>query len=263
MTPDTARRRGAGLLVSIALLVATSGCQRSSGSPEAVRLFAAASTLGAVEEVTAEFTRQTGVPVAINCAASSTLANMLIRGGRADLFLSASPGWSESVQQSRPGCRSVDLLKNRLVVITPASANRPGLTSLGQLVDPARGKIAMGDPQGVPAGTYARAALQQAGIWSAVQNRVAGTVDVRQALTFVEQETVKYGIVYFTDARQSRSVQIALEIKSPEPVVYPLVLLPEPTPVARQLFDFFQTEAARKVFDRYGFSTPAGTGSPD
>ena len=159
--PDRLRRRaaaGAIIVAATLMLLGSSGCQ-SAPRPDAITFFSAASTISAVEEIADEFEQQSGYRVDVSFAASSTLATGILWGGSADLFLSASSEWAESVTQEQSGCQRVDLLGNRLVVVVPADSDQIP-QSLADLVAPEYSKIAMGDPTGVPAGRYAREALE-------------------------------------------------------------------------------------------------------
>ncbi len=236
------------------------GCERRpADSRPVVTVFAAASAISSVTEVTAAFREETGIDVQCSFAASSALATMITCGAHADLFLSASPHWADVVEMDSPGCQSIDLLGNRLVLIVPRSAGTSP-QSLDDLTSADFKKIALADPQGVPAGIYARQALEAAGLWEALEPKLVGAMDVRQALTLVELEVADCGIVFQSDARDSPSVQIAFALNEHDPIVYPLVLMPEPTPGARRLFAFFQSSAAREVFARYGFSRDSRSG---
>lgn len=230
------------------------GCQRPENpSFRELTMFAAASTLSAVDELSEKFHEETGILVKTSYAASSTLATTLNFGARADLFLSANSEWADAVAVENAGCQVVELLGNRLVVVVPSGAKAKP-ESLSDLVLPVWRKIAIADPLAVPAGIYARQALQAAGIWNQLESRLVGSIDVRQALTLVEQRAVDCGIVYLSDARDSQYVQVAFSLDQHEPIVYPLVLMPDPVPEAEMFFRFLQSETARAIFSEHGFA---------
>ena len=226
---------------------------------EKALVFAAASTTNALQELGPAFTQATGHEVEFAFGASSDLARQATAGAPADAFLSADAVRLDSLEKVglvQPGTR-VDLLSNRLVVVVPAGAK-------GTLAGPADLKrvkrLALADPAAVPAGVYAKAWLEKAGLWKAVEPKVVPALDVRAALSAVEAERVDAGVVYATDAAQSKKVRVAFEVPEAEAprIVYPVAALAKgKAPEAGRAFvRFLQTDAARKVFARHGFQVP-------
>jgi molybdate transport system substrate-binding protein len=170
------------------------------------------------------------------------------------VFVSASAERMDEVQEAglvRPADR-VDLLSNRLVVVVPADAK----TAVATAEDLARvRRLALGDPQAVPAGIYARQWLEKRGLWERVRDRVVPTLDVRAALAAVESGNADAGIVYRTDAAISKRVRVALEVPAGEAprIVYPAALLAGARQPARAFFERLRSPAAREVFERLGF----------
>ena len=246
------------VLALVASLSLTSCQKRDETSTEnskrgpGVRLFAAASTIDAVNEACRQFTIETGIEVETSFAASSAQASMLIQGVRADLFLSASVQWSEAVRKEYPDCETVTLLGNQLVLVVPIDSELD-IKSLADLDSEEVHKISIADYMAVPAGIYSRQALESAGLWGAVSAKLVGTLDVRQSLAMVENGVVDCGFVYQTDAQSSKHVRIVAEVTGHDPVVYPLLLMPDASADGRKLFGFLQDGNARKVFERLGF----------
>jgi molybdate transport system substrate-binding protein len=147
----------------------------------------------------------------------------------------------------------MELLSNRLVVVVPAEsttalADAEGLTRARRL--------ALGDPEAVPAGIYARQWLEKRGLWERVRDRVVPTLDVRAALAAVESGNADAGIVYRTDAAISKRVRVAFEVPAAEAprIVYPAALLATAREAAAQAFyEHLRSPAAREVFERLGF----------
>ncbi|MCP3059396.1 molybdate ABC transporter substrate-binding protein [Myxococcus sp. K38C18041901] len=220
-------------------------------------VFAAASTTDVLEELRPAFTKATGHTVVVALGSSGDLARQAMAGAPADAFLSADVARMEAVQAAglvRRGTR-VDLLSNRLVVVVPVGAKgkAPGkaedLKGLKRLV--------LADPGIVPAGVYAKAWLEKVGVWKDVEGKVVPAVDVRGALAAVEAGRVDAGVVYATDAAQSKKVRVAFEVPSADAprIVYPVAALvkgkaPE---VGVAFVKFLQTEPARAAFRRHGF----------
>ena len=209
------RRPAPALCLAAATLHLTAagpGADESSPGDPALCLFAAASLTSALTEVLP----RAGFPdLRLSFAGSSALARQIDAGAPADLFVSASPRWMDYLQERRriDAETRFDLLANRLVVVTPAGSGlevqpRPGFDLAGVF----RGRLAVGDPDHVPAGIYARQALQALGWWPALEHRLAPAPDVRAALLYVERGECEAGVVYATDAAISRRVRVAAEL---------------------------------------------------
>jgi molybdate transport system substrate-binding protein len=197
----------------------------------------------------------------LSFAASSALARQIGVGAPADLFLSADEAWMDDVQRRgliRPATR-VSFLANRLVLIAPA-ASRSHLT-IGRGFPLARaignGRLAMADPDAVPAGKYGKAALTALGVWPAVANRLARGESVRAALALVERGEAPFGIVYATDARASAKVRVVgiFPAASHPPITYPVALLKTAaSPDADGFRRFLLSPQGKAIFRRYGFT---------
>lgn len=228
---------------------------------ERLLVFAAASLQGTVDAVARRFEAQGGAPVAVSFAASSTLALQIERGAAADLLVSASPEWTDRLDAARllrPGTRG-NLLGNRLVLVAPAPSGAPVAVRRGFPL--ARllggGRLAMGDPGHVPAGRYAKAALERLEVWRTVADRVAGAADVRRALALVARGETPYGIVYATDAMAERRVAAAgVFPEDSHPPIHYTVAVPAAGvhPQAEAFLMFLWTPAARAVFEARGFA---------
>src|SRR6185503_19169048 len=163
----------------------------------------------------------------ISYGASSALAKQIENGAPADLFISADLDWMDYLEKKglvAPGTRK-NLLGNRLVLVAPAKqpvklAIAPGF-AIGRAIG--NGRIALADPQSVPAGKYAKAALEKLGVWDQVSGRVAAAENVRAALALVARGEAPLGVVYQTDANAEPGVMIAgvFPADSHPAVVYP------------------------------------------
>jgi molybdate transport system substrate-binding protein len=248
--------RPLAVLLSLLLLAALPAC-----AEDRVTVFAAASLQNALNDVGAAYTRKTGRPVRVSYAASSAIARQIEQGAPADLFVSADREWMDYAARRRliqPESRR-DLLSNRLVLIAPAGA-RVGLT-VGPGMPLARalgdGRLAMAAPD-VPAGRYARAALDRLGVWTSVEARVAPAESVRAALQFVARGEAPLGIVYETDARVDRRVRIVgvFPASSHPPIVYPAALTSRGAGnrAAADFLTYLSGAEASAIFRRYGFN---------
>jgi molybdate transport system substrate-binding protein len=225
-----------------------------------VAMFAAASTTDALGEIARAYEAEGRGRIAISFASSSTLARQIENGAPADLYLSADEAWMDYLAQRNlivPTSR-IDYLGNALVLIAPkdsALALRisPGFPLAASLGD---GRLAMGDPDHVPAGIYGKAALEKLGVWQQVASRLARAEDVRGALAYVERGEAAAGIVYATDAARAEVRVVAtFPPDTHPPIRYPMALVAgRDTPAARAFYDYLRGPAARAVFERYGFT---------
>lgn len=233
-------------------------CARAAGDP--ITVFAAASLTDALQEIDRDYTRDTGTPVRESFAASSTLARQIEAGAPAQIFVSADTKWMDYLAGKGLIAAQVPLLSNDLALVAPAQAPI-GPHSIDRRFDWLRllgpeGRLAVGDPDHVPAGIYAREALQNLGAWNDVEPRLARAEDVRGALAFVERADAPLGIVYVTDARISTKVKIVgvFPASSHSPIVYPAAIVKgADSPVVQNYYGYLRGETARSVFVRYGF----------
>ncbi len=267
----------AGALLGLLLLSTPARAE-----PEAVTLFAAASTTDAVTEIAALFTVERGVTVRPVFAASSTLARQIVQGAPADLYLSANPRWMDHLAQQElveSGSR-LDLLGNTLVLVAPLNSGTKdsgtkdsGAKDSGAQVEIAADfdlaglldgrPLALADPDHVPAGLYAKAALTQLGVWPQALGRTAYAANVRAALALVDRGEAAAGIVYTTDAAIARNLRILgrFPAESHPPIRYPLAMIAGRRSAAVEAFHaFLQGPEAAARFLARGF-TLLGAGS--
>lgn len=269
--------RLAGFTLPFILIAAMTGCgssptEKTGGTAQKpaakgpVTVFAAASTANALDEIKAVFTKSTGAEVRTNYAASSTLAQQIEKGAEADLFVSADVKWADHVEGKVPVAKRRNFLGNRLVIVV-ASDSKLKLAKPEDLTSDEVKHLALGDPDAVPAGRYAKQALTKAGVWEKLKGKVAPAEDVRHALTYVETGAAEAGIVYATDAAISKKVKVVFEIPAnmTQPVRYPVVLLKRAAenPSAEAFYDYLGSPEATKVFEKFGFRvlTDAGSGT--
>jgi molybdate transport system substrate-binding protein len=226
----------------------------------AILVFAAASLTEVLEKLGADFGKSTGIGVKFVFAASSVLARQIEAGAPADIFLSADLDWMDYLQTRKliQAESRRDLLGNRLVLVAPAASTltlkiAPQFELAAAL---GKGRLATGDPDSVPAGRYARAALTTLGVWSRVSDHIVRAENVRAALAFVERGEVPLGIVYRTDALSDKGVRIVdtFPAESHPPITYPIALTVGAKSVAAQFADYLGKPAVGAVFVRYGFT---------
>ncbi|MBW3570886.1 MAG: molybdate ABC transporter substrate-binding protein [Gemmatimonadetes bacterium] len=255
--------RSRPLLIAALLAAALAGgCRPEPERRAEVLVFAAASLREALQELGASFHQETGVRVVFNFAGSNDLAHQIMATRGPDLFLSASQAWMDTVQRAGrvvEGTRR-DLLSNTLVVVANArdTSTMDGPCALARL--PFR-NLAIGDPEAVPAGTYARewlwsVACDEMPLWELVQARVAPAPDVRAALGLVLADPRVIGIVYKTDQRTfAGRTRVLHEVRRGPRIRFVVARLAEgraPENAAR-FYDYLAGPRGAEVFRRHGF----------
>jgi len=251
------KRRLAQLTIVVALVSASA---LPASNATTVTVFAAASLKDAMDEQAKAFEARTADAVVVAYAASNTLARQIEAGANADLFVSADLEWMDHVEERKliaAGTRA-NLLRNTLVLVAPAASTTTLKIAPGFDLDGALGKekLAMANPDSVPAGKYGKRALETLGVWGAVAPKVVRTENVRAALAFVSRGETPFGIVYATDAFADKGVRIVdtFPTHSYPPIVYPIARLSASrSPAARALADYLRSPAARVVWEKYGF----------
>ena len=245
------------LLSVAALAFISAGCVRATDAGQAnLLVFAASSLTNSLSEIEEKFEQDNGVELTINYAGSSTLARQILHGAQADLFISANQDWANAVEQRQAVLQRRDWLGNQLVVIMHRDASHQP-QRLSDLLDPRFQRIAIADPEGVPAGIYAKEILVAKGLWDQLKHKFIFGSDVRHTLAHVENGGADVGFVYSTDELISPDTQISFEIEhgSLNPISYPMLLLDRSDSrlYSNLFYDYLSTDAALEVFEKHGF----------
>lgn len=242
------------VIAALAGLIATTAAMAAD-----VTFFAAASLSNALPEIAAAYKQQTGKTVTFSFAASSVLARQIEASPGADLYMSADSDWMDYLDSRglvNHASRKT-LLGTHLVLIAPAGAAvslkiAPYFDLAGALKG---GRLAVADPDSVPAGKYAKSSLTSLGVWNTVADRTANAESVRVALAYVARGEAPLGIVYTTDAMIEPKVKIVdtFPDKTHAPIVYPAALTKDAKPGAKEFLDFLSSAPARAIFVKYGF----------
>ena len=226
----------------------------ASASAADVTVFAAASLADALSAIGKGFESTSGHHVVFNFGASSDLARQVRAGAPADVFFSADQAQMDVVTQAGlvRGADRVDVLSNTLVVVVPAKTPRR-LQVASEIASFDR--LALADPQAVPAGVYAKKYLESIGLWSRLADRIVPTLNVRGALAAVESENVPAAIVYRTDAAISSRVSVAFEVpRAAGPaIMYVMAPLARASAAARLFAAELTSTRAARVYEKYGF----------
>ena len=201
-----------------------------------------------------------GVKVTPTYASSGDLQTQIENGLETDVFMSAGNKQMNALAEEDIVDNSTNLqfLENKVVLIVPADSNS-SISSFQDLKN-VSGNIAIGDPESVPAGQYAREVLNHTGVWEDVQSKLSLGTDVTAVLNQVAEGSAECGIVYSTDAKSMPDkVKVVCEANNSDldtPVVYPVASLKNAThqEAAKTFLDFLQTKEAKDVFVEYGFT---------
>ena len=228
-----------------------------------ITVFAAASLTNALQDIAAAYKKEKNVEVVSSFASSSTLARQIEAGAPADLFISADQKWMDYAAEKKAidAATRETLLGNSLVVVAPKASPQADFTINKEthwtsLLN--GGRLAVGDPEHVPAGIYAKEALQKLGAWETLSPKLAPAEDVRGALALVERNEAPLGIVYGSDAVASKGVKVVATFPedSHKKVEYPVAIVDGHKNATVTAFrDYLKGPEASAIFKRYGFTT--------
>ena len=226
--------------------------------PVALTVSAAASVQDALKD--AQVAYQDVAPhvtITYNFGSSGSLAQQIIQGAPTDVFLSASPQWMDEVaaqDQIRLGSRQ-DLLQNDIVLVVPP--DETAIKGFADLTPTAVDRVAIGEPNSVPAGRYAKETLTSLNLFDPLQSQLVFTKDVRQVLAYVETGNVDAGLVYATDAQLSDQAQVVATAAASThaPIIYPIAVVQDTdeASAAQAFIDFLASETGVAIFQGYGF----------
>ena len=219
---------------------------------------AAASLTQAFQEIGAQFEAQNpGIKIKFNFAASGALLQQIVNGAPVDVLATADTDTMDKAVAKAVvnAADSQVFTTNRLVLITPVQSNL-GLKQLTDLKKPEVKRFAMGVPASVPAGHYAQGALEKAGLWAELKDKVISTQSVRQALDYVARGEVDAGFVYASDAQlMSDKVKVAFLVATVTPIQYPIARVATSTQsdAANKFIAYVQSSNGQAVLKKFGF----------
>lgn len=247
-----------GLFFMLIGLVGLYGCGQADRNPSILRVSAAASLGPVLETLSPQIEAELGVTLQLNLAGSGTLARQLLDGAPADVVILAHPDWiAPLIETGRIETSDVvELADNTLVVV-----GRGPAIQLDQLRESRFARIAMGDPDSVPAGRYAEQALRAAGVWDAIRPRLVTTADVRAALRYAQAGEVDAALVYRSDAaglameHQASALSVLCEVDpaTHDPIVITAAVLKHSNQ-GQRLLEWLRGEASREAFTAAGFT---------
>lgn len=227
-----------------------------------VTVSAAASLSNAFKELGPAFEAQNpGTRLLFNFAASDALLAQISKGAPVDVLATADQETMDRAEAQKlllAGSR-FNFISNELVLVTPAEGGVALMSSLADLARPAVKRVALGKPEGVPAGRYAKAALESAKLWGVVEPKAIYAIHVRQALDYVARGEVDAGFVYASDAlAQKDKVRVLFTVPTETAIRYPVAAIAGSSKAseARKFIDYLLSPAGQAVLARHGFRKP-------
>ncbi len=229
-------------------------------SAQEIVVSAAASLTNAFDVVKKDFeAAHPGLKVVANYGASGALLKQMENGAPVDVFASADEQTMDQAAAKGlilPGTRR-DFARNALVLVVPADS-RLALTGERDLAGSAVLRIALGNPDSVPAGRYARECLELAGLWDALRPKYIYGNNVRQVLDYVSRGEVDAAFVFSTDARQAGArVRVVREVPTKTPALYPVAVIATGQKTEAKAFvDFLLGLEGQRILQSFGFRKP-------
>lgn len=254
-------KRAISCFVSLCILAFTGSFVTDALADQELIVSAAASLTDAFNEIGKKFeSANPGTKVIFNFAASGVLLQQMAKGAPVDVFASADQKTMDQAMEKNlilPDTKQ-DFVSNRLVLILPQGA-KTMVKTLQDLTSKEIAKIALGNPESVPAGRYAQEALTKAGLWEQLKPKFILGESVRQVLDYVSRSEVDAGFVFATDAAVAKDhVKVALEAGTLKPVTYPIsvVASTEKKDLAKRFVEFILSTQGWEILSKYGFDKP-------
>jgi molybdate transport system substrate-binding protein len=244
-------------LLSLVLVIGTA----SAACAQELIVSAAASLTDAFSDIEPAFEKaHPGVDVVMNFASSGALYRQIEQGAPADVYASANPKWmNKAVDKGYVDLQKVKVFaRNSLVLAVPAD-NPAGVKSLADLSGSKVGSIGIGTPETVPAGQYAKGALEAKSLYNSLKPKMIFGESVRQVLDYLKRGEIDCGFVYGTDAvKGGDKVAIVEEIPLKKPVTYPISVLKEATDpaMAEAFVQFILSDEGVSMLEGRGFKRP-------
>ena len=248
------------------MLGLASGCAVESGdrsrSQTELTVSAAASMQDVLQEIADLYNqKQPQTKIVFNFGSSGSLQHQIEQGAPIDLFISAAPQQMDRLEQKELLLAETrqNLVKNQMVLVVPQDKEK--ISDFSDLGKQSVEQIALGEPNSVPAGQYAKEILTNLNLTDKVASKAVYAKDVRQVLNYVATRNTDAGIVYQTDVRNTKQVKVVAT--APEtiysPVVYPVAVVKDSQNIlaARQMLQFLFTPEAQAIFKQYGFMPPS------
>ncbi|MGP4107823.1 molybdate ABC transporter substrate-binding protein [Virgibacillus sp. L01] len=249
------------ILLALSLLI-NAGCSNQESTEEHKLFISAASSLSNVlSKLGDEFeSEHPNTTLTLNYGASGKLAQQIQQGAPVDLFLSADQKWMDNLSEQKMILENTraNFTENKLVLVSANNTNTP-IDNLKGLMNTGLDQVALGNPESVPAGSYAKEVLTASGLWQDIQNKLVYAKDVRQVLTYVESGNTDIGFVYASDLKRSNMVTEVKKINKSlyGPIEYPTAVMAssDTKEKAKTFINFLQSDEAQSILAEYGFGS--------
>ncbi|KEI97710.1 molybdate ABC transporter substrate-binding protein [Clostridium botulinum] len=223
-----------------------------------ITVSAAASLTEALTEIQKKYEKETGAKLSITFDASGTIQKQIEQGAPTDLFISASKKNMDKLQEEKliDNDTRKDLLGNKLVLIVSEENKDKKIGNVSDLKN-IDSKLAIGEPGAVPAGKYAKEAIEYYKLWDVLKDKIVYGKSVKQVAKYVESGEAAAGIVYNNDAKVLKKsyIRYTFDEKSHKPIVYPMAVVKNSKNKegAKKFAEYIQTKEAQDIFIKYGF----------
>jgi len=231
----------------------------SEKKAEKLNIFAATSLKDVLSKTAELYTNKTGIKLSLNFASSGLLARQIEQGAEVDFFFSANQDWMKYILDKnllKPSSK-LELAENRMVLIVPIGSGIKELQAIDASEFPSlmKGRLAVGDPEHVPAGKYAKEILNHYKLWSQFEKRLLPCKNARETLLMVEMGEVDMGIVYLSDAKKSNKVRCIYEFPeaSSSPILYYSAHRTNPDSMIRDFQKFLRHSESKRIWKEYAF----------
>ena len=255
------KRISAIILAAVMILTGLTGCRSTKAEPVTLTVAAAASLKNVFEDelIPLFSAKYPNITVIGTYDSSGKLQTQIEEGLDADIFFSAAAKQMNALKDEDmiDSSTIINLLENKIVLITGVNTDASGLSSFTDILNAQT--IAVGDPESVPAGQYAKEAFTTLGIWDDVLAKASLGTNVTEVLNWVAEGSAEAGVVYATDAASQPKVKVIAEAPAgslEKPVIYPVAMLKasKHSDDAKKLLDFLTGSDAAKIFEKYGFT---------
>lgn len=236
-------------LLLIGFMVVLFGCGKEE--KKEITISAAASLKEVMNEIILEFEKENkDIKININLGGSGALKNQIISGAPVDIVFFASQKDLKDLDEKGMIEKNYneDILKNRMVI-----AGKEKIEDLSEIKNH---KIAIGTPETVPAGKYAKEVLNNSNLWNEVQNNIVFSKDVRSAMQYVEIDEVDYAFIYKTDAKIMKNgiISFILPETLHKPIIYSYGIIKDKnSKEVIKFYEFLKSEYSQSLYEKYNF----------
>ena len=246
-------------MIILSVLFLTSCAETAGESADSeLSIAAAVSLTESLNELKGIYEQEHDIKLNFQFGSSGTLARQIEQGSGADVFISSNVNWMDELENKKlivSGTRQ-NIVGNQLVLVANEDT-RLTYEDITKINPDEIGQLAIGNPESVPAGEYAKQALTALGLWNVLENQLVLAKDVRQVVTYVKSGNVDAGFMYESDVMVAEGLQVLVAVESElhDAIIYPGAVIAETEHLeaSEDFIRFLLTEEAQEVFQSYGF----------